>query len=548
MFLCVGISCFFANKSHFFTYQFSGVARFHEKMPEKLLSQEQKSSIMESSLLSLQAKTRESIKNQSISAENRQNTISNRRRRIMTIRTLKITFFASLCLLMAGTEFAFAQGRPSRAGGNYTGGNQNVARPGQGMSYDQAMDRRFSVERYRQEERDIERERWEANNRRQQSEQDAWLTKMRNRPCTDRRTDAGFQSPTELNKRLEQLRSGDAIELHGDLFTAFDGTILSATYYRGAKGKDSVPVVLLHGRGGSRRDFDPIIPALLKEGMAVLVPDIRGHGKSIECIIQEFGEPDFFEIPMELIPENPFLNTTWLPTRWANYERLSQDLAAGNYEKPATKVAVKKYDRFEDRDISQMVFDLQVWQNFLVNENNNERLNLKKMNLVGVEMGAGLATAWARNDLAPADGKAALKQTKTLTLISPVISKDAMEAKKGNGFPLVYMNSNAMRNSLSTMIIVGKANARALQDAEEVKKVLAKGTTDNEPGLKAKYPLIQSNTEKQGRDLVAMTSTGINEGIPKFIKTRLATLEANAAEKSNDKTLTWVKYRWNVRK
>ena len=133
-------------------------------------------------------------------------------------------------------------------------------------------------------------------------------------------------------------------------------------------------------------------------------------------------------------------------------------------------------------------------------------------------------------------------------LFRSVIPKDAMEAKKGNGFPLVYMNSNAMRNSLSTMIIVGKENARALQDAEEVKKVLAKGTTDNESGLKAKYPLIQCNTEKQGRDLFAMASAGIDVGIPTFIKTRLATLEAKAAEKSNDKTLTWVKYKWNVRK
>lgn len=466
----------------------------------------------------------------------------------MSVRTLKISFFVILFLLAAGTEFAFAQAARSydRQRGGSSGYSGPVAQPGRPMTQQEAINQRYGAANTHIRET---RERWEIEDlerQRAEAEYEAWVRAQQNRPSVARKTDGGIQSPTELNKRLEALRPGDSIELHGDLFTAFDGAILSATYYRGAAGKESVPVVLLHGLGGTRRDFDAIIPALLNAGMAVLVPDIRGHGKSIEYIIEEFGEPDFFDIPFEDIPENPFVDS-WLPTRWAGYERLSHDVAEGIYVKPATKITVKRSDKFDERDFALMGYDLQLWQNFLANENNQERLNLKKLNLVGAEMGAGLATFWARNDLAPAQGSAK-RQVKTLTIISPVISRDAMEAKKGNGFVMNYLDSNAMRNTLSTMIIVGKNNKRALEDAEAVKKALSRGKTDNETGLKAAYPLIQCNTEKQGRDLFSLTSAKIDQGIPAFIKDRLTKLEVAAAEKKNDKTLIWTGGTWNAKK
>ena len=362
---------------------------------------------------------------------------------------------------------------------------------------------------------------------------------IRNRQKTDRRTSPGFQSPTELNETLETLRSGDSIELHGDLFTAFDGMILSATYYRGAHGKESVPVVLLHGLGGSRSDFDKIIPTLLKEGMAVLVPDIRGHGKSNEYIVEEFGEPYFPYYPEILIQDvsaNPFANA-WLPNRWQLYQRMSADVG---YQKPTTQVNSKRYDRYDERDFALTVFDLQVWQNFLFNENNQERLNIKKLNLVGTEMGAGLAVHWCRNDLI------SLKQAKTLTLISPVIPANAMEAKKGNGINLAYLNNNAMKNTMQTMIIVGKGEKRALDDAVKIRDtLLGKDKADNEPGLKAKYPLFQLDTSRQGRDLFEVTSLQVADGINVFIKDRQMKLEAAAAEKKNDKSLIWAAGNWN---
>ena len=444
----------------------------------------------------------------------------------MPVRILMIMGLASLFPLVAGNESVFAQVRPN-------------------ITVNDAINSRRSPYVRQQEHRAAEirdQMAWEDEQRRLAAgDAERRAAASRNRPSAERKTDKGFQSPQELNKALDDLRPGDSIELHGDLFTAFDGMILSATYYRGAAGKESVPVVLLHGKGGSRRDFDPIIPELLKAGMAVLVPDIRGHGKSIEYIVWEFDEPFpryFPEFPVEAVPENPFANA-WLPDRWAGYQLMSDDVAAG-YEKPPTRISMMRYNDYKEREFALMGYDLQVWQNFLSNENNQERLNIKKLNLVGIEMGAGLAIYWCRCD------QISMKQTKTLTLISPVIPTDTMEAKKGNGITLGYLNNNAMKNSLSTMIIVGKDDKRAKADAEKVKEILlGKDKVDNEPGLNAKCPLILCNTERQGRDLLALTNLGIGPGIPLFINDRIKKLESAAAEKKNDKSLVWTAGNWN---
>jgi len=392
---------------------------------------------------------------------------------------------------------------------------------------------------------------WNRDVERMQAAEKKRMDDIYNRLCIDRKTDGGYQSPTELNKDLDAMKPGDAIELHGDLFTAYDGTILSATYYRGAHGNDSVPVVLLHSKGGSRSDFAPIIPGLLKEGMAVLVPDIRGHGKSHEFIVQEFGEPAFLEIPPAAIPANPFgNNANWLAVRWGDYERLSADVKAGTYQKPVTKINIKRIDSFENRDFASMIFDLQVWQNFLINENNQERLNIKKLNLVGTEMGAGLSTIWCSWD----QNTTGLKYTKTMTVISPIVPRNSAEQSNGNYLPIEFLDNKPMRDSLSTMIIIGQNNERALEDAKFVKNKLLnvkEGTKnppkDDAPLFQAKYPLILCNTEKQGRDLIsAATVFDIHKGIPGFINDRLGKLEAAAAERKNDRTLVWaVIGNWN---
>lgn len=51
-------------------------------------------------------------------------------------------------------------------------------------------------------------------------------------------------------------------------------TDFRCSYYRGIRGKESIPVVVLHDWGGSIRDFEPLARRLQKDGCAVIVPEL----------------------------------------------------------------------------------------------------------------------------------------------------------------------------------------------------------------------------------------------------------------------------------
>src|SRR5262245_54328317 len=59
-----------------------------------------------------------------------------------------------------------------------------------------------------------------------------------------------------------------------------DGVEIAAVYYASARGKEAIPVILLHEYGGSGADRKALAECLQGEGFAALVPDLRGHGGS----------------------------------------------------------------------------------------------------------------------------------------------------------------------------------------------------------------------------------------------------------------------------
>ncbi|MGW8256084.1 MAG: alpha/beta fold hydrolase, partial [Thermoguttaceae bacterium] len=60
-----------------------------------------------------------------------------------------------------------------------------------------------------------------------------------------------------------------------------DSLRLALSYYPGTKGKESIPVVLLHAWKGNRTDYTRDLASFLQaKGYAVIVPDLRGHGES----------------------------------------------------------------------------------------------------------------------------------------------------------------------------------------------------------------------------------------------------------------------------
>lgn len=59
-----------------------------------------------------------------------------------------------------------------------------------------------------------------------------------------------------------------------------DGLTLYARDYAGAGGAARLPVVCLHGLTRNSKDFEDVAPLLAKGGRRILVPDIRGRGRS----------------------------------------------------------------------------------------------------------------------------------------------------------------------------------------------------------------------------------------------------------------------------
>jgi hypothetical protein len=138
----------------------------------------------------------------------------------MTARARNILIFALFFLLVVENESIFAQ-------------IIQDAINSRSNPYVHNRNKRDAEEFERQRAWEEEQRRIEGEERRMEEER---LAEIRNRPSSPRRTDAGFQSPVKLNQELDALRPCASMELHGDLFTAFDGMILSATYYRGANG------------------------------------------------------------------------------------------------------------------------------------------------------------------------------------------------------------------------------------------------------------------------------------------------------------------------
>jgi pimeloyl-ACP methyl ester carboxylesterase len=63
-------------------------------------------------------------------------------------------------------------------------------------------------------------------------------------------------------------------------WTSRDGLRLYARDYAGASGDSRLPVICLHGLTRNSKDFEEVAPAIAAKGRRVLVPDVRGRGRS----------------------------------------------------------------------------------------------------------------------------------------------------------------------------------------------------------------------------------------------------------------------------
>jgi pimeloyl-ACP methyl ester carboxylesterase len=256
-----------------------------------------------------------------------------------------------------------------------------------------------------------------------------------------------------------------------DLVTR-DGVQLKATFYPSNKGKEVVPVILLHSWKGDGREYAGLAPLLQKLGCAVLVPDLRGHGEST-------GGPG-----------------------------LSRPLDAAKFGKT---------------DFGRMVtYDMETLKAFLMKKNNEGQLNIEKLCVVGGEMGASVALDWARHDWSwpPLVGKKQGQDVRALVLISPELNFQGLDVRPALSHP-------AVRSQLSVLIIVGNGDSRAVSDARRIEGMLSR--YHPEPSDPAQRDLFfgRLDTKLQGTKMLGVQGINTEGGIMAFIDCRLIKQDAS---------------------
>jgi pimeloyl-ACP methyl ester carboxylesterase len=268
---------------------------------------------------------------------------------------------------------------------------------------------------------------------------------------------------TKAKAKDDEIEIPESVELKGSEFTSRDGVQLHATFYgapraKNQPSKEAVPVILLHSYKGDGKEFSGLAEYLQQRGCAVLVPDLRGHGES-------------------------------------------------NQVKTAAGLRAIEMTRLTSPDFRAMVEnDMSVWHRYLVQRNDEAELNLDKLCLVGSEMGASVALRYALRDWSYPDlpGRRQGHFVKGLVLISPQINFHGLDTNEA-------LSNRFIQSRLSTLILVGKKNTKALSDARGMFNKLKAGsrpTADDEEGPK-RY-LRELNTKLQGSQMLGVDDKDVN--------------------------------------
>jgi pimeloyl-ACP methyl ester carboxylesterase len=297
----------------------------------------------------------------------------------------------------------------------------------------------------------------------------------------------------EVRKVAKAADTGDADEIPPPEELSLptkDGLKLAATFYPGTRGKNSVPVILLHGFKGSRKDYAEVAPYLqARLGCAVIVPDLRGHGES---------------------------------TSFQNDKTITVD-----------KLRAKDFLLMVPYDLDAIMDYLREENNGYTKENKKPRLNLNKLCIVGADVGAALALEFAREDWSR-DRVGSYQMghfTKALVLISPEASSHGLRVATALKHPEV-------RSKISFLILFGQNGAAAKKDAKVINTMLQPFHPEPDAENKEKKNLFfrPLDTNLQGVKILEEKSLNVPALIEQFILYRLIKSE-------EAKTYTWSKLR-----
>ncbi len=265
-----------------------------------------------------------------------------------------------------------------------------------------------------------------------------------------------------------------------------DGLNLAFTYYPSAEGKEAVPVVLLHMFKGKRSDYRDLALYLQQIGHAVVVPDLRGHGES---------------------------------TKFRNGAAID-----------ANRMAASEFN-------NMWMLDMEAIKGFLWRENNEGRCNLNRLCVVGSEMGASIALAFAAHDWAirgaantyPFYGPRQLGAfTKGLVLLSPPLQFKNISAtaaiRRLEQTTRVADGPAIPAERIAILMLVGGEAGDSKKDADRIESLLKRYHPEPEGENKKEkktffYGVLA--TQLQGTKLLGVRELRVEQHISAFINLRL---------------------------
>ena len=263
-----------------------------------------------------------------------------------------------------------------------------------------------------------------------------------------------------------------------------DGVPIKATYYAsGPQLKDkkkAVPIIMLHGWEGNRGEWHALAAHLQKQGYAVICPDLRGHGQSLKYKLDS-GESGEFVL-----------------------------------------------EKMKGPDIEKMVLDVEAVKQFLVEKNNAGQLNIEALCVVGAHVGCTIAMNWSAADwnvrLLPSFKQG--HDVKAIVLLSPVESFRGVTTRAAMGHAIVNGKASIGSGKLSTLICVGKEDAKAYGDAKRMYSAMLRfhgkpPVDEKEAAKKQDLFFVEDETSLQGTGLLRNGLQTPGE-IQKFLYLRLS--------------------------
>lgn len=259
---------------------------------------------------------------------------------------------------------------------------------------------------------------------------------------------------------------------------ARDNVVVKATYWEPEEAdKNTVPIILIHGWGGKRQEYDLLGKYLQDLGHAAISVDLRGHGGST-TLRRPHAETD-----LEIDP-----------------------------------------NRMNKADFERMVYDVQAAKDYLFDKHVEGKLNLEQLCVVGADLGALVALNFAVYDWSrrvyPARIYKIGQDVKGLILLSPPQGEKGLSVTRA-------LKHDVVRSKLSAMIVVGSQESRAYRDAKRLHSALERfhvkvpdDAPENVQAEKLDLFLVEPDTKLQGTKLLSR-GLNVDRVIAEFINLRL---------------------------